>query len=197
MLKSLLIVSSFVGVAAFAAASAEARDCRVDPNDPMVSSESFGISTCRMHGPRFDIRDFDGEGARGYAETSSDDPMVWADDQWRSDLMGGYADSEHGGYDNRFRRERHVEHHMVRKEIEVVMADDETDVAIAKRKSARMVSLDGKIRGVSSDTTITRAIPGRCQGILVIRYGEGSRCLNRKAVPVEPRGKLKIIPKVG
>lgn len=199
MLKTLLsftglAVSALIGATLFAA-SAHAGTCRVDPIDPMSWSESFGVSTCKARGPRYDVRDFTGEGARGYAQASSDDPMVWSDDQWRSDLMGGYADDAPSGYDNRFHRERHVEQRIVRKNIRIMM-DDDAEIALAKRKGARMVSLDGKIRS-NSDTTITRGAPGRCQGILVIRYGEGSRCLNRKAVPLAPRGKLKDVPKMG
>jgi hypothetical protein len=198
MLKSLLIVSTVLGFASFTATSAQAGDCRVDPNDPMVTSESFGLSTCRERGPRYHIHDFAGEAARGYAQASSDDPMVWSSDQWRSDLMGGYSETSHAGYDNRFERGGHVGHHVVRKMVRIKMDidADNADVAIAKRKGARMVSLDGKIR-TAADTSITRGAHGRCQGILVIRYGEGSRCLNRKPVPVEPRGKPKLIPKMG
>jgi hypothetical protein len=175
------------------ATGAQARDCSADPIDPMSWSESFGVSTCKVRA-RYDIRDFNGEAARGYAQASSDDPMVWSSDQWRSDLMDGYNETSHAGYDNRFERGGHVGHRIVRKIVRIEM--DDADVAITKRKGARMVSLDGKIR-TAADTSITRGSYGRCQGILVIRYGEGSRCLNRKPVPVEPRGKPKLIPKMG
>jgi hypothetical protein len=175
------------------AANAEARDCRVDPNDPMVSAESFGLSTCRDRGPRYHIHDFAGEAASGYGQASSDDPMVWSQDQWRTDLMG-FRENTNDGYDDRFHRARGVAQRVVRKIVRIEMDDD--GAMSDKRKGPRMVSLDGKIRTVA-ETSITRGAHGRCQGILVIRYGEGSRCLNRKAVPTEPKGKLRTIPKMG
>jgi hypothetical protein len=193
VLKTFFAVSTLVGATLFAA-PAHAGACSADANDPMSWSESFGVSTCKERGARYHIHDFDGEAAGGFAQPSSDDPMVWSADQWRGDLMGGYRENTRSGYDNRFERSGHVGHHIMRKI--VLIEIDDADVAITKRKGPRMVSLDGKIRS-GGDTSITRGAHGRCQGILVIRYGEGSRCLNRKAVPTEPKGKLKIIPKMG
>lgn len=199
MLKTFLsfsgfAVSTLIG-ATLLVASAEARDCRASSIDPMAWSQSFGVSTCRAKGPRYHINDFAGEAARGYMQASSNDPMVWSDDQWRSDLMGGYADDPHSGYDNRFERSRHVERRIER-HMRVIVTSDEDVVAIDKRKGPRMISLDGKIRSYG-DTDITRGSRSSCQGILVIRYGQGSRCLNRKPVPVEPHGGPKMIPKMG
>jgi hypothetical protein len=155
--------------------------CRVakDIDNPMASSEGFGMATCHNRGPRYFTTTHLGEGARGYARRVSSDPMVWSDAKWRSRLFGGYARTYDDKYDRRFRRTATPVRHVVRR-IERVFVTSMTRLETTK---AVLV----KPRGPKITNLRTRESIGHgCRGILVLRWGaagERARCYeNRRRI---------------
>lgn len=146
----------------------------------MTWSEGYGASTCKVHAPRYHIRDFRGEGARGHARANSEDPMVWSDNQWRSTLMGGYARD----YDSRYdRRSRRAAANVVRIERRVEIAIERgpaVEVAgqPATRQGPKLVGLRGRV-DIERMEQSSRFTGHHCRGILVLTWKAGvarSRC---------------------
>jgi hypothetical protein len=155
-----------------AATDANARSCGrpADRDNPMVWSEGFGASQCRVQRPRYHTRDYDHEAARGYAAAS--DPMVWSDAQWRSTLMEGYSRSYDSRYDRRFRREHAARSH----------ARIERRIEVTIRQDGAMSAPDAKARGPKLLNVRTtgefKTNPGvlrfgghDCRGVLVLTWG--------------------------
>ncbi|MCE9522451.1 MAG: hypothetical protein K8S25_08480 [Alphaproteobacteria bacterium] len=91
----------------FPAAASDAPSCRAaqESDNPMVTSEDYGIVRCNLRQvPRFHVQDFDeSERAQGYSQRSSSDPMVWSPTQWGSTLFRGYRRAYDDRYDRRVR----------------------------------------------------------------------------------------------
>jgi hypothetical protein len=174
-----------------AAASGRCRVAR-DADNPMVSSEGFGIATCHKRGPRYFTAAYLGESARGYARRVASDPMVWSDAKWRSRLFGGYARTYDDKYDRRFRRGAVAAHVARRIERVFVTATThiETTQTLARKargpKIAHLRSSDGADMIENSSSFVGH----RCSGILVLRWGAaGSR-----ARCYESKGRIRMAP---
>lgn len=163
-------------------ASARGR-CAGSSTNPMVSSESFGVSGCKRHAPRYHTRDHLAERARGYTQHASSDPMVWSDTQWRSSLMGGYSPASDDRYDRRFRREAGDTRDVQVIERIIVL---ESVPPLERMKSRAKPPAPKRIRvgddGLAEIIENSSRFRGhRCSGILVLRWGAGgsrARCYN-------------------
>lgn len=160
-----------------------------DSDNPMATSEGFGIARCAAHGRRYHIDDFAGERVHGYARhASNDDPMVWSDDQWRTDLMS-YSDVSDDRYDRRF-------HHMakplrvVRRVIHLFVTPIEATIRTAIRGEEKSFNLRTLIRDSRSSSAggIGHSCPN---GVLVLRwtgYREKAECVTsgraRRGAPI-------------
>lgn len=163
---------------AVAAGDANARSCgrASDRDNPMVWSDGYGASQCRVHQPRYDSRDVARERTRGYAAAA--DPMVWSDTQWRSTLMGGYSRNTDSRYDRRFRRE-HAARPQVRNERQIEVTIRQGDAADeAGARGPKL--LNGRTRGEFKTTSGVLRFGGHdCRGVLVLTWGSlggKSRC---------------------
>jgi hypothetical protein len=101
---SSLVAASFV-LAVFAgdATSSERARCRSGgaADDPMTTSESFGLALCdRRSAPRYHRDDYSGRPQR---RMNSEDPMVWDARQWSGSLMTRFARGTDSRVDRRFR----------------------------------------------------------------------------------------------
>jgi hypothetical protein len=148
----------------------------------MVTSEDFGIARCRIHKERYHVRDYDGEGARGYADAS--DPMVWSDTQWRSTLFGGYSQTSDDRYDRRFRREGgELARDVVRVErrVDVIVADAaDTAVPVSKPRGPKYTGPRAP-SDFKAGSGVLRFGGHDCRGVLVLTWGTlggKSRCHN-------------------
>ena len=166
--------------------------CRVDADDPMVSAESFGLSACLERGPRYHTHDYDGEAARGYVQIASSDPMVWADDQWRSSLFG-YNETSSSGYDQRVRRApaqivEHVEKRLVIRSIE----DQSDGEEVARPRGPKHINVR-TLGEMKTSTGVQRFGGHDCRGVLVLTWGSlgsRSRCYDR-------RSRIRTMPEHG
>lgn len=157
----------------FTAYDASARPCGANSDSPMVWNDGFGVSRCRAHRPRYHTRDYDGQGARGYATSS--DPMVWSDAQWRSTLMDGYSRNYDSRYDRRFRREPapaagtsvRVERQV---EVTIRQGSEVVDEPQVEPRRARLFN----VRTASEFKTnpgVLRFNGHDCRGVLVLTWG--------------------------
>lgn len=177
-----LLVAACAAGATTGVAQAGGRGCRpVSADDPMRTSQTFGIATCNARGPRYHINDFVGEGARGYAHRDSEDPMVWSDAQWRSDLFDGYVETFNDTFDRRFRRSAHVEPHLIVQRIERIIVKDTPTMVVeapaAKPRRAKVLNMRTKRETVLENSS--RFTGHQCDGVLVITWKAGgarSRC---------------------
>jgi hypothetical protein len=158
---------------------AVARDGCPYSDNPMTSSEGFGVASCKRYVPRYHSRDHLGEGARGYARRASSDPMVWSDARWRSTLMGGYARTSDRRYDLRFRRV--VERRIVRIEKLIVESTtpDQVSRQIVKPRGAKSAYLR---RNAETDLLERGSafVGSQCRGVLVLTWKAGvarSQCV--------------------
>jgi hypothetical protein len=169
--------------------------CRVakDIDNPMVSSEGFGVATCHHRGPRYFTAAHLREGARGYARRVASDPMVWSDAKWRSRLFGGYARTYDDKYDRRFRRgavaARHVTRRIERVFVTATTHIEATETLATKRRGPKIA----RLRTSDSADMIENSssfVGHRCRGILVLKWGvAGSR-----ARCYESRGRIRTAP---
>ena len=157
--------------------------CRAakDADNPMVSSEGYGVAKCHKRGPRYFTAAYLGEGARGYARRVSSDSMVWSDGKWRSSLFGGYARTYNNKYDRRFHRPA-APTRVIEKRIERVHVTATTHLETTKTIRtaprgpgiARLRANDGT-KSMRGSTFLGHT----CRGILVLRWGAAgarSRC---------------------
>ncbi len=159
----------------------------------MVSSESFGVSTCHERGPRYHIHDYDGEAARGYVQIASSDPMVWVDDQWRSSLFGSYNETTSSGYDQRFRRApaqivKRVEKRLVMRDLE-----DERDAEeVIRPRGPKHINVrtPGEMK---TSTGVLRFSGHDCRGVLVLTWGS----LGSRSRCYDGRSKIRTMPERG
>lgn len=145
----------------------------------MVSSESFGVATCRQRAPRYHTNNYLGEGARGYARRAAHDPMVWSDARWRGTLLGGYARNTNDRYDRRFRRSggetlvvRRVERVVIR---QAAALPAET---VAQRRGPKL-AFGQRNAETQRFERGSRFVGNQCRGILVLRWTAGvprSKC---------------------
>lgn len=136
--------------------------------DPMATSEGYGASSCGSRLRRYHIDDFAGERVRGYVRhVSEDDPMVWSDDQWRSDLMS-YSDVSDDRYDRRF---RHVQGPMrVVRHVVKIMVAPPIEAAIRTLIPGRGFNTIN-MRGLEDRPhSSARAIGRSCGGMLLLRW---------------------------
>jgi len=157
-----------------------------DVSSPMVTSEGFGLGTCASRVPDYHRDDWAGHAPRGYARhASADDPMVWSDDQWRTDLMNG-TDLRDDRYDRRFHRDSRP---VVRiRRIEVHRAFSRPIEMTVRRSEDRPLDL----RQRRSRMSVKRAGHHCATGVLVLTWtgtGEKARCLSsgRRRQPVVGR----------
>lgn len=163
-----------------AANDASARSCgrAADRDNPMVWSEGYGASQCRVHRPRYHAGDHRGEGARGHAAAT--DPMVWSDAQWRSTLMNGYSRNYDNRYDRRFRREHAARSHArIEQRIEVtIRRGDAVAADEAKLRGPKLLNV--RTRGeYKTNPGVLRFGGHDCRGVLVLTWGSlggKSRC---------------------
>lgn len=176
---SVRLVSVFAATAILTLTSpAFAGEACHDASNPMATSDGFGIARCAMHGRRYHIDDFAGERVHGYARhASADDPMVWSDGQWRTDLMS-YSNVSDDRYDRRF-------HHMtrparvVRRVIHLFFAPIEATIRTALPGEGRSINLRTLLR--NSGRSSARPMGHSCtNGVLVLRwtgYREKAECV--------------------
>lgn len=180
-----LLLAAITAGAAAESAQAGRLGCRpVSADNPMTSSQQFGVATCGARGPRYFRDAFLGEGARGYVHrtSSSDDPMVWSDAQWRSDFFDGYVDTYNDTYDRRFRRQARVRPHAIVHRIERhIVTRDAPDMVVegsVPQRRAKVLSMrTGK--EVQPLENSSRFTGHRCSGVLVLTWKSGgarSRC---------------------
>jgi len=192
------IVLAFIVVSSLTVAPPASAGASCDDGDnPMATSEGFGISRCAMHGRRYHIDDFAGERVRGYVRhTNSDDPMAWSDDEWRTDLMS-YSNVNDDRYDRRF-------HHVapltrvVQRIIHVYFAPP-IEATIRTMGPEHGASL--KLRGSLRELDVRRAGPlgHSCPdgGILVLRwtgYGERASCMSSRPMRRSPPKGVHVFP---
>jgi len=179
--KTLVLAIAALAVSALTIGDAAARPCSRNHDNPMMTSDGFGVAHCAKRGPRYHTRDYLGEGARGYARRASSDPMVWSDAQWRSRLMGGYARDYDRRYDRRFRHSGPPETRVVRALARVIITNAPSAEAVsepAKPPRSRLLH----VRGTGNvDVMSNRSgfAGNQCPGILVLRWGAGgsrARC---------------------
>jgi hypothetical protein len=162
--------------------SAVARDGCPHSDNPMTSSEGFGVASCKRYVPRYHSRDHLGEGARGYARRPSADPMVWSDARWRSTLMGGYARARDRRYDLRFRRAVAGEHRIVR--IEKLIVEGATHAEPSSRQIVKPRGAKSAYLRRNAETDLLERgsafVGSQCRGVLVLTWKAGvarSQCV--------------------
>ena len=179
-MRVLWLALTLIACALWLATGEATQACGTDnPDDPMSWSEDFGVARCRAKGARYHRDDYAGEHARGYAERS--DPMVWPDDQWRSTLFPGYAQTYDERYDRRFRREhvstaRHVAR--VEKQIEVRIVNDSEAAPAEPPRGPRLITARAP-SDMKTTTGVLRFGGHDCRGVLVLTWGtlgSKSRC---------------------
>ena len=162
--------------------------CDGGSDNPMVSSESFGVAGCKQYAPRYHTRDYVGEGARGYTRYAGDDPMVWSDDQWRSSLMSGYARDYDNRYDFRFRRAGGQ--HVVKRIERVIIMDEQRDERMVVKPRARgpkIVTLGGV-----EPLEHARSAAHQCRGALILTWK--AAVPRSKCVEHGPRDRVRRVP---
>jgi hypothetical protein len=170
----LLITSVWLSV------GAKAETCgAVDPDDPMAWSEGFGIGECRARAAGYHRDDYDGEQARGYADSS--DPMVWSDEQWRSTLFPGYARNYDDRYDRRSRREaRSMAQQALRveRQVEISIVNDAEHADNERPRGPKLITPRAP-SDMKTTTGVLRFGGHDCRGVLVLTWGtlgSKSRC---------------------
>lgn len=166
---------------------AVARDDCAHSDNPMMSSNGFGVASCKPYAPRYYSRAHLGEGVRGYARRASSDPMVWSDARWRSTLMGGTARSSNGRYDLRFRRVAAEPLRIVRTIEAIVIArvaaPDSATETPAKRRGPKNAYLRRNAETERLEQG-SNFVGHQCRGILVITWKAGGarpQCLDNNA----------------
>jgi hypothetical protein len=154
----------------------------------MVSSSSFGVAKCHARGPRYFTRSYLGEGARGYAQRTSSDPMVWSDSRWRSTLFGGYTRTYNDSYDRRFRAGA-SDDVRVRRDVRVIVRTTETaeEVEPAKPKRARLINMRTRGDAERYLENSSKFSGHRCNGILVLTWKAGGA----RATCHESKGRIR------
>lgn len=158
-------------------AEASGRGCRnVSADNPMVSSESFGVAKCHARGARYFTRSYLGEGARGYAARVSSDPMVWSDSRWRGTLFDGYTQTYNDTYDRRF-RQAEPEDTVVHRDVHVIVrtgiAVEPIDAVPAKPRRARLINMRTRADAERYLENSSKFSGHRCSGILVLTWKAG------------------------
>jgi hypothetical protein len=178
---------ALIAIAAlFASSGSQAGACgaKADRDNPMAWDEGFGVSRCRAQQPRYHVRDYDGESARGYATSS--DPMVWSDTQWSGTLFDGYARTYDRRYDTRVRREPA---RAARPQIRI-----ERRVEVTIREGVPELSEQAKPRGpkflgartagaFKTNPGVLRFDGHDCRGVLVLTWGSlggKARCHDKR-----------------
>jgi hypothetical protein len=150
---------------------AEARGCRVaaDPDNPMMTSESYGVALCRVHRERYRVRADRGHRPR---RTGADDPMVWSDHQWRSDLFAGYSRTYDDRYDRRGRPEaRHrLRTHVVAEVLIASAPQPVTSRAKPVRRGPKLLSTR-QSGNPKAGPGVLRFSGNSCRGVLVLTWG--------------------------
>ena len=139
-----------------------------ESDNPMASSEGFGVATCAEHAPRYDAPAY-----RNYRVASSEDPMVWSGDQWRTSFFD-YNTVTNGAYD---RRGYETAPAPVRVEIErrVLVTEDEPAVLLAPPRGPKLINAHTR-REVKARPGVLAFEGHKCRGALVLTWGEPARC---------------------
>jgi hypothetical protein len=171
-------------------AGAVAGSCGGDPDDPMAWSDGFGIGECRARAARYHRDDYDGQQARGYAESS--DPMVWSDDQWRSTLLPGYERAYNGRYDRRFRREARSgapQALRVERQVEISIVNEAGHADNARPRGPKLIPPRAP-SDMKTTSGVLRFGGHDCRGVLVLTWGtlgSKSRCYSGNGRVRAPR----------
>ena len=146
-------------------------DCG-DSENPMSSTEGFGVAQCRTYAPRYDARAV--PAPRHYA--SAEDPMVWSDDQWRTSLFD-YNETSNGAYDRR-ERQAAPQHMDVEIEPPAAVESGAEPVQAVKPRGPKLMDARSR-REITARPGVLQFEGHKCNGVLVLTVGEAgtiARC---------------------